>query len=84
MHIIMTLLLGGLIGAIAGWLTHKHIPGGIIGNILVGLVGAFLGRALLGPVGPVWKEFFFLPSLLGAILFVFVISLIHFMMNKYQ
>ncbi|MGR5965246.1 GlsB/YeaQ/YmgE family stress response membrane protein [Bacillus cereus] len=84
MHIIMTLLLGGLIGTIAGWLTHKHIPRGIIGNILVGLVGAFLGRALLGPVGPVWQEFFFLPALLGAILCVFVISLIHFMMKKYQ
>ncbi|MGU3443671.1 GlsB/YeaQ/YmgE family stress response membrane protein [Bacillus cereus] len=84
MHIVMTLLLGGLIGAMAGWLTHKHIPGGIIGNILVGVVGSFLGHVLLGPMGPAWKGFFLFPALLGALLFVLVLSLIHVIMKKYQ
>lgn len=83
MHIIITLVLGGFIGAIAGWITHKHIPGGIIGNVLVGLVGAFLGRALLGPLGLAWEGFFFLPALLGALILVFIISLLHFIINKF-
>lgn len=84
MHIIITLLLGGFIGAIVGWITHKHIPGGIIGNVLVGFIGATLGRATLGDFGPAWKEFYFLPALLGAILCVLVISFIHFIINKFH
>ncbi|MGN4667867.1 GlsB/YeaQ/YmgE family stress response membrane protein [Bacillus cereus group sp. MYBK234-1] len=84
MHIIITLLLGGFIGAISGSITHKYIPGGIIGNVLVGFVGAFLGHTVLGPLGPVWKGFFFLPALLGAIFCVLVISFIHFMTNKFH
>ncbi|HDR7951679.1 TPA: GlsB/YeaQ/YmgE family stress response membrane protein [Bacillus toyonensis] len=83
MHIIITLLLGGGIGAIAGLITHKHIPGGIIGNVLVGFVGSILGRVLLGPFGPAWKEFFFLPALLGAVICVLIITLLHFMINKF-
>ncbi|MCU4948980.1 GlsB/YeaQ/YmgE family stress response membrane protein [Bacillus cereus] len=84
MHIIITLLLGGFIGAIAGWITHKHIPGGIIGNVLVGFVGAFLGRAILGSLGLAWKGFVFLPALLGALILVLVISSIHFMIKKFH
>lgn len=84
MHILLTLVLGGVIGAIAGWITHKHIPGGIIGNVLIGFVGSVLGRALLGPFGPVWKGFFFLPALLGSVICVLIISLLHIMINKFR
>lgn len=46
MHLIITLLLGGFIGAISGSITHKYIPGGIIGNVIVGFVGACMERIL--------------------------------------
>lgn len=70
------------IGAIAGWLAGKFFRGGgfgLIGNIVVGLLGAFLGDWLfrqLGVsiggqwVGPIAK------ATVGAIVLLFVVSLI--------
>jgi len=43
-----------LIGALAGWLSGMIVKGrgfGPLGNILVGIVGAFLGGLLFGLVG---------------------------------
>ena len=40
-----------IIGAIAGWLAGMIVKGmgfGLIGNIIVGIVGAFIGTWLLG------------------------------------
>ncbi|MCQ6336237.1 MULTISPECIES: GlsB/YeaQ/YmgE family stress response membrane protein [Bacillus cereus group] len=51
--------------------------------MLVGFVGSILGRVLLGPFGPAWKEFFFLPALLGAVICVLIITLLYFMINKF-
>ena len=50
MEIIGTLI----IGAIAGWLGSKLFKGsslGIIGNIVVGIIGSFVGYWLLGMLG---------------------------------
>ena len=43
-----------LVGAVAGWLAGLAVKGGglgIIGNIIVGIVGAFIGSWLLGALG---------------------------------
>lgn len=43
-----------LVGLIAGWLAGKLVQGtgfGVIGDILIGIVGAFLGTWLLGMLG---------------------------------
>jgi uncharacterized membrane protein YeaQ/YmgE (transglycosylase-associated protein family) len=48
------LLIWLLIGAIAGWLAGLIVKGygfGIIGNIIVGIVGAFVGGWLFGQLG---------------------------------
>ena len=71
-----------IIGAIAGWLSGKIMEGrgfGIIGNIAVGVIGAFLA-------GLIFPAFGFavgggviasiLHATIGAVLFLFVISLI--------
>lgn len=50
MEIIVTLL----IGAIAGWLGSQIFKGGglgLIGNIVVGILGSFVGYWLLGKFG---------------------------------
>ena len=50
MEIIGTLL----IGAIAGWLGSRLYQGnglGLLGNIVVGLIGSFVGYWLLGKLG---------------------------------
>ena len=43
-----------IVGAIAGWLAGQIVKGmgfGLIGNIVVGIVGAFVGTWLLGFLG---------------------------------
>ncbi|MFT3728293.1 MAG: GlsB/YeaQ/YmgE family stress response membrane protein [Terricaulis sp.] len=55
-----------LVGAIAGWLAGQVVRGGgfgLVGNIIVGIVGAFLGSWLFGMVG-----FTFFPGIINAII----------------
>jgi uncharacterized membrane protein YeaQ/YmgE (transglycosylase-associated protein family) len=43
-----------LIGLVAGWLAGKFMKGqgfGLIGNMVVGVIGAFLGGFLFGVLG---------------------------------
>lgn len=51
-------------------------PRGVIGNIIAGFIGAWLGSLILGNWGPVIGNFYFVPALTGAILLVFIVSLI--------
>ncbi|MFT3807917.1 GlsB/YeaQ/YmgE family stress response membrane protein [Arenimonas sp.] len=49
-----SLLITLLIGGIAGWLAGLAMKGrgfGILGNIIVGIIGAFVGSWVLGLVG---------------------------------
>ncbi len=49
-----SLLIILLVGLIAGWLAAKIVQGaglGIIGDIIVGIIGAFIGRWLLVNLG---------------------------------
>lgn len=49
-----TLLIWILIGAVAGWLAGLVVRGfgfGLVGNIIVGIIGAFLGGWLFGTLG---------------------------------
>jgi uncharacterized membrane protein YeaQ/YmgE (transglycosylase-associated protein family) len=49
-----TLLIWALVGAVAGWLAGLVVRGfgfGLVGNIVVGIIGAFLGGWLFGNFG---------------------------------
>ena len=49
-----TILIWALVGAVAGWLAGLVVRGfgfGLVGNIVVGIVGAFLGGWLFGQLG---------------------------------
>ena len=71
-----------IIGALAGWLGSKIYKGsglGIIGNIIVGIVGSFVGTWLLGKLninlGSGWIGAI-LTGAIGAIIILFLFNLI--------
>jgi uncharacterized membrane protein YeaQ/YmgE (transglycosylase-associated protein family) len=76
MGFIWSLIIGGIIGWLAGLILGRDVPGGIVGNIIAGFIGAWLGSLLLGSWGPVIGGFYLIPALIGAIALVFILSLI--------
>ena len=75
MNFIVWLIVGGLIGWIASMIMGTNEQQGMLLNIIVGIVGAFLGGLLLAPlfgVGTINQSDFSIGSLLvslaGAIL----------------
>lgn len=67
-------LIVGVIGVIAGAITNKGKSMGWIANILAGLVGSFVGQALLGSWGPSLAGMALIPSIVGAVIVVAVVS----------
>lgn len=82
MGFILYLIMGGIIGWLAGLILGKDIPGGIIGNIIAGIIGAWLGSLILGDWGPQIWDVYIIPALIGALVLVFVLSLILGSMGK--
>jgi uncharacterized membrane protein YeaQ/YmgE (transglycosylase-associated protein family) len=76
MSFLWALIIGGLIGWVAGMIVGKDIPGGVIGNIIAGFIGAWLGTLLLGDWGPDLAGFAIIPAIIGAVVLVFLLSLI--------
>ena len=71
---IWSLIVGAIIGVIAGAITKKGSSMGWIANILAGLVGSFVGQALLGSWGPSLAGMALIPSIVGAVIVVAVVS----------
>jgi uncharacterized membrane protein YeaQ/YmgE (transglycosylase-associated protein family) len=76
MEFLWMLIVGGFIGWLGGQIIGRDVPGGIIGNIIAGFVGAWLGSEILGSFGPVVGGFYILSALIGAIIVVFLVSLV--------
>ncbi|MDV5973550.1 hypothetical protein FMV2238Y02_07370 [Streptococcus canis] len=76
MGLIWTLIVGALIGVIAGALTKKGGSMGWIANIAAGLFGSYVGQALLGSWGPSLAGMALIPSIIGAIIVVIVTSFV--------
>jgi uncharacterized membrane protein YeaQ/YmgE (transglycosylase-associated protein family) len=72
-----------VIGLIAGWLAGKIMQGGgygIIGDIVVGIIGAFIGTWLWGvlhlpTIGNLWVDRIVI-STVGALVLLFILGLI--------
>ena len=79
---IWSLIVGGVLGAIGGMILGKDVPGGMIGNIIVGFLGSWIGSSLFRTWGPVLGGFAILPALIGAIILIFIYSLIVGNRNK--
>lgn len=74
MRWICVLIVGAIIGAVAGVITRRSGAMGWISNIIAGLVGSAIGEALLGHWGPQLAGMAIIPSLIGAIIVVAVVS----------
>lgn len=79
---VLTFLLWILIGALAGWIAGELMRGrgfGLLGNIIVGIVGALIGGLIFGALG-IGPGFGLLGSLItaviGAVVLLFIISLV--------
>lgn len=82
MSFLWSLIVGGFLGWIAGLLIGRDVPGGMIGNIIAGIIGSWIGTALFGTFGPVVGGFAIVPALIGAIILIFIASLIFRSMKK--
>ncbi|MGT2911477.1 GlsB/YeaQ/YmgE family stress response membrane protein [Streptococcus cameli] len=69
-----TLIVGGFIGLVAGAITKKGSSMGWIANIIAGLVGSSVGQSLFGHRGPSLAGMALVPSIIGAVLVVAVVS----------
>lgn len=81
MGLLLTLILGGLAGWIASKLLYRDAQQGILMNIVVGILGAFLANVLLTPLFggearldtiDVWS---FLLSVGGAVVLLAIVNL---------
>ncbi|MEK6373027.1 MAG: GlsB/YeaQ/YmgE family stress response membrane protein [Acidobacteriota bacterium] len=77
----MTLLWFVIIGAIAGWLAGQFMRGngfGLLGDIIVGVLGAFLGSWLFGATGVAIGHGLLgtlIAAFIGAVVLLFVVRL---------
>ena len=82
MNFIIWLIVGGLIGWVASMLMRTDGQQGILLNVIVGIVGAFLGGWLLAPMfgtGTINQNDFsvsgLVVSLLGAVILLAIVNL---------
>lgn len=67
------LIIGALIGSIGAGLAKKKERGCLF-NILAGIVGSYVGQALLGDWGPHLADMAIFPSIIGAALVTVVVT----------
>lgn len=77
----MDLIIFLAIGALAGWLAGVIMKGGgfgLIGDIVVGILGSFLGGWLLPKVGITIGGDFggFITAVIGAVILIFIVRVI--------
>lgn len=81
MGLLLTLLLGGLAGWLASLIMNRDANQGVLLNIVVGIVGAFLANLLLAPLlgvpavldqVTVWG---FVMAVLGAVVLLAIVNL---------
>lgn len=82
MGLIIMLIVGGLVGWVAGMIMGTDIPGGKIGNIIAGLLGAWVGGQLIPGFGPEFGGVYIIPALVGTILLIAIVSIVLQMMHK--
>ena len=71
---IWSIIVGGFIGFVAGGITKKGGAMGIIYNVIAGLVGSSVGQSLFGTWGPSLGGMALIPSILGAVIVVTIVS----------
>lgn len=78
---IVLLIVAFIAGAIGEAIAGAKVPGGGLGSIIAGLIGAWLGGRLLH-FGPVIGGIQIIPAIIGAAVFVFLLRLIFSMTRR--
>lgn len=76
LHWIWVLIVGGLIGMVAGAILYRGGVMSWISNIIAGLVGASFGQWLFGAWGPQLAGMAVVPALIGAVIVVLSVSMV--------
>lgn len=76
MNWIWTIIVGGLIGLIAGAITRRGGSMGWIANIIAGLLESILGEDIFGTWGPSMAGMSLVPSVIGAVILVMIVSVV--------
>lgn len=71
---IWSLIVGAFIGWIGSLITNKDRSMGWIKNIIAGLIGSAVGQSLFGSWGPRLADMALIPSILGAVIVIAVVS----------
>lgn len=84
MGLIVSLIIGGLVGWLASIVMKTNAQMGMIANVLVGLVGSSLGFWLAGMLGiaPAGGIFRFVVAIAGAALLIFILGKVGFFKRK--
>ncbi|WP_037285304.1 hypothetical protein [Saccharibacillus sacchari] len=74
------MIIGVLLGIVIGWIGWrmmvKHIPGSLVGSLLAGMVGGFLGSVFLGGTGMGHLWYILLCGVMVSVLLVAVVNLV--------
>jgi len=80
MYIILWIIFGGVVGWFASIITHNNNRMGLVANVLVGLVGAFIGGFLAHSFGGTPIDIFsfwgLVYALIGAVILLFLLNLL--------
>ncbi len=75
MDLIITLIIGGVVGWLASIVMKTNAQMGLIANVLVGIVGSFLGFWAAGALGlaPTGGIVRFVVAVVGAVALIFIL-----------
>ncbi len=80
MELILYIIFGAIVGWIASIIMGRNAEQGAIGNIVVGILGAFLGGFIMRALGSTGVTGFdlrsFLVALMGAVVLLFLYNLV--------
>ena len=68
MGILLWIIFGIIVGAVARWIVPGEGPGGILGDLIVGIIGAFIGGFIYGLFGHIGVTGFNLGSIVCAVI----------------
>jgi len=74
--LIVTLVVAGLVGWLADRLVPGDLPYGVLGAVAAGLVGSWVGGAVLGDLGPSIGGIALIPAFVGAAALAAIIELV--------
>ena len=77
MNLIIFLIVGGIIGWLASIVMRTDAQQGIILNIVVGIIGSFIGGVLFGPtLGGGGSIYGWISAFLGAVILLAIVNLV--------